>query len=286
MGITVEQLSGVSGHGKLVTDQGDRVGDVGQIYLDDTTGAPSWVTVRTGLFGTAETFVPVDSARLSGRDLVVAYAKDTIKTAPRVDADGSLSPEEEQTLYRHYGLRSVDFDAADQNPGREGVGDAPSDLDDHSETAGHRRDLSDKSVGQDRSGPTTDTAMTRSEEHLAVGTRTVESGRARLRKYVVTEQVSETVPVRHEEARLVREPITDANRGNALTGPAISEEEHEVVLHAETPVVDKTAVPVERIKLNTATVTSQETVSGDVRKEQIEVEDPSTPGATKPTPGP
>ena len=118
--------------------------------------------------------------------------------------------------------------------------------------------------------------MTRSEEQLNVGTERVEAGRARLRKYVVTENVTQTVPVSHEEIRVEREPITDGNVGNALDGPAISEEEHEVTLHAERAVVAKEAVPVERVRLDTQTVTEQETVNETVRKEQIELDDDST----------
>ncbi|MGI3783556.1 MAG: DUF2382 domain-containing protein [Janthinobacterium lividum] len=285
MSITIDQLQRLDGHGKVVTDQGDKVGGIGQVYVDDTTGAPNWVTVKTGLFGAAETFVPVENARLDGHDIVVGYSKDTIKAAPRVDADGSITPEEEQTLYRHYGLGGSDVTTAadlsgrsagrDRSAGWDGVGDAPSDLDDPSEVGDHRPDLSDKTVGQDRSGPTTDTAMTRSEERLQVGTQVREAGRARMRKYVVTERVTQTVPVSHDEVHVVREPITDANRGPAMSGPAISEEEHEVVLNAETAVVAKETVPVERVRLSTTTVTGQETVSADVRKEQIELDDPT-----------
>jgi uncharacterized protein (TIGR02271 family) len=277
MSITTEQLQRLDGHGKVVTDHGDKVGSIGQVYVDDTTGTPNWVTVKTGLFGAAETFVPIENARLDGHDIVVGYPKDTIKAAPRVDADGSLSPQEEQTLYRHYGLGGSDTTTgpSDRSAGRDGVGDAPSDLDDPSEVGDHRPDLSDQTVGQDRSGPTTDTAMTRSEERVQVGTQTREAGRARMRKYVVTEHVTQTVPVSHDEVHVVREPITDANRGAALSGPAISEEEHEVVLNAETAVVAKETVPVERVRLDTTTVTEQETVSADVRKEQIELDDPT-----------
>jgi uncharacterized protein (TIGR02271 family) len=127
-------------------------------------------------------------------------------------------------------------------------------------------------VGHDTSGPTTDEAMTRSEEQVTVGTAARETGRARLRKYVVTENVTQTVPVSHEEVRLEREPITDANIGEATAGPDISEEEHEVILHAEQPVVQKETVPVERVRLDKETVTDQQTVSEEVRKEQIELE--------------
>ena len=285
MTITINQLQGFGDNGKVVSDRGEKVGSIGQIYVDDQTSEPNWVTVKTGLFGTAETFVPLQGARVDGHNVVVGYDKDTIKAAPRVDADGALSPDEEETLYRHYGLSgAADIDRSvgrDNTSGWDGVGDKPSDLDDPSEVGDDRPDISDRTVGQDRSGPTTDDAMTRSEEQLRVGAQTRESGRARLRKYVVTEQVSETVPVRHEEVRLEREPITDANRGAATSGPAISEEEHEVVLHAEVPVVEKNAVPVERVRLDKTSVTEQETVAADVRKEQIELDDLDGKG-TKP----
>ena len=120
--------------------------------------------------------------------------------------------------------------------------------------------------------------MTRSEEHLNVGTEQVEAGRARLRKYVVTEQQTVQVPVTREEVRVEREPITDANRGEALAGGEITEEEHEVVLHEERPVVTTEAVPVERVRLGTETVTEQETVTGEVRKEQVELDNDTTVG--------
>jgi uncharacterized protein (TIGR02271 family) len=115
--------------------------------------------------------------------------------------------------------------------------------------------------------------MTRSEERVNVGTRSAETGRARLRKYVVTENVTQTVPVSHEEVRVEREPITAANRDAAVAGPDISEDEHEVTLHAEEPVVQKETVPVERVRLDTETVTEDREVSETVRKEQIDAPD-------------
>jgi uncharacterized protein (TIGR02271 family) len=114
--------------------------------------------------------------------------------------------------------------------------------------------------------------MTRSEEELRVGKRQTESGRARLRKYVVTENVIQAVPVTHEEVRIEREPITDANREQAMSGAEISEEEHEVVLHAEEPVVEKQTVAKERVRMSTETVSEDREVSEDVRKEQIDTD--------------
>ena len=127
-------------------------------------------------------------------------------------------------------------------------------------------------MGKDTSGPTTDNAMTRSEEQLHVGTENVETGKARLRKYVVTENVTRTVPVSHEEVRIEREPITDANVGDAVAGGDLTEEEHEVTLSAEQVVVNKETVPVERVRLDTDTVTEDQTVSEEVRKEQIDTD--------------
>jgi uncharacterized protein (TIGR02271 family) len=114
--------------------------------------------------------------------------------------------------------------------------------------------------------------MTRSEERLSVGTRQEQVGRARLRKWVETENVTQTVPVRRERAVLETEPITEANIGNATSGPELSSEEHEVVLHEEVPVVQKTVEPVERVRLGTETVQSEETVTEEVRSERIDVD--------------
>lgn len=240
--------------GNVVGADGQKIGRIGQVYVDDSTGEPSFVTVKTGLFGTAESFVPLQDATATGGDIRVTYNKDEVNDAPRVDPDGQITPTEEQRLYAHYGLSSRGgYTSGTERAGVSGT-----------------RDYDTR--GYDTSGPTTDDAMTRSEERLNVGTRQEEAGRARLRKYVVTENVTQTVPVSREEVRVQREPITDKNVGAARSGPDISEEEHEVVLHEERPVVEKEAVPVERVRLGTETVTDQETVSEDVRKEQIDTD--------------
>jgi uncharacterized protein (TIGR02271 family) len=261
--ITEQQLNAVIGSTAVGPD--GKLGTVGEVYLDDQTGRPEWATVRTGMFGTKESFVPLAQADVTGDDLHVPYDKEMVKNAPHIDSEGHLSPAEETELYRYYGL------AADST--------APV-ADTTTRDTTTRDTTSRDTVGHDTSGPTTDDAMTRSEEHLQVGTRRVEAGRARLRKYVVTENVTQTVPVAHEEIRVEREPITDANIGDALDGPAISEEEHEVVLHAERPVVAKESVPVERVRLDTETVTEQQTVTEEVRKEQIELDTDSTSDTT------
>lgn len=255
--------------GNVIGSDGEKIGSIGQLYADDDTGEPTWVTVKTGLFGTSQSFVPVEGAHSQGDDLVVPYSKEHVKDAPRVDVDGHLTPEEEDRLYTYYerGARTY---SDTRNDDVDFQGDA--DLNAGTPTAGIDRDTSRGTVGHDTSGPTTDDAMTRSEERLHVGTEREATSRARLRKYVTTENVTKTVPVQREEVRLEREPITDANRGAALDGPDISEEEHEVTLHEERPVVQKETVPVERVRLDKDVVQDDVTVNEEVRKEHIDAD--------------
>ena len=253
----IDQSTVAAMSGATVRDPaGEKIGKVSQVYLDDQTGTPEWVTVRTGLFGGKESFVPLADADMRGDDLVITTDKATVSGAPRVDEDGHLSEEQETELYRYYGLTDS----------------FGTDVD-----AGGRADLAGVAGidGRDTSGPTTDNAMTRSEEHLTAGTEQVETGKARLRKYVVTETQQVEVPVSREEVTLEREPITESNRGAAYSGGDITEEEHEVTLKAERPVVSTETEAVERVRLGKETVADTETVSGQVRKEQVELDDPT-----------
>ena len=245
MTLATEELTQLRGQ-QVVDANGDKIGKLEEIYLDDHTGQPQWLAVSTGLFGGNQSFVPLERATRQSDSVQVPWDKAKVNDSPNVDPDGHLSPEQEQQLYQHYGL---DF---------------------HGTTG--RYEQTDTGAGHDTSGPNTDEAMTRSEEELKVGTAKQEAGRARLRKYVVTEQVTTTVPVQREEVRIEREPITDGNVDQALDGPAISEEEHEVVLHEEVPVVQKQAVPKERVRMEKDTHVSEETVTDEVRKEQIDVD--------------
>ncbi|MFF6783403.1 DUF2382 domain-containing protein [Streptomyces sp. NPDC012510] len=271
--ITREQIPTVLDHPVHDTD-GTKIGDAKHVFLDDATGRPEWVSVKTGLFGTSESFVPIHDASIVEDHLEVPYAKDTVKDAPNVDVDagGHLSEEEEHRLYEHYG---IDWDAAWQQADR--PGDAGRAHTGTSGDVGPRETTGTPGTPGTRAGTPgtragTDDAMTRSEERMTVGTERHEAGRARLRKYVVTEEVQQTVPVRHEEVRVEREPITDENRDAALSGPEISEAEHEVTLHEERPVAQTETVPVERVRMSTEERTDEETVRGRVRKERIEAE--------------
>lgn len=226
----------------------EKIGTVDALYVTQGSDDPSFVTVNTGWFSSSS-FIPLAEADIQDDKIIVPFTKDKVKDAPNVEADEELSSEEEDRLYSYYNLsgNSSTSDDYDEN-----------DTD---------------TVGTDTSGPTTDDAMTRSEEELHVGTRKEETGRYRLRKYVVTENVTKTVPVQREEVSLEREPITDDNVDSAMAGPAISDEEHEVVTHAEVPVVEKNAVPKERIRVNKDLVEDEETINEEVRKEQVDLDD-------------
>ena len=244
----------------MVSSEGDKIGKIDEIYLDDQTGEAEWALVNTGLFGSKSSFVPIADAQDHDGDVRVSFAKDDVSDAPKMEADGALSQDEEAQLYRHYGK---DYTESHSDSG----------LPEGGAQSGGVSDRDDTQNGGDVSGRETDDAMTRSEEELHVGTTARETGRVRLRKYIVTENVTQTVPVKREEVRLEREPITDANRDTATAGADLSEEEHEVVLHEEQVDVSKTVVPKERVALGSDTVTDEREVSEEVRKEQIEMID-------------
>jgi uncharacterized protein (TIGR02271 family) len=225
----------------MVDSAGEKIGKVDELYRDIQGGQPEWALVNTGLFGTKKTFVPIRGASPTGEAIRVSVTKEQVKDAPRIDADEELSEAEERSLFEHYGLPyTTEGTTTAQGPPSTGAPDAERE------------------------------AMIRSEEELTVGTAKREAGRARLRKYVVTEQVQTTVPVQHEEVRIEREPMTAADRDDALSGAEITEAEQEVTLHEEVPVVEKKTVPKERVRLEKDTVTEQETVTDEVRKERIE----------------
>ena len=167
--MTTDMTHAYDWQGRTLKDRnGDKIGTIDALYLDQQTDKPEWALVNTGLFGTKSSFVPLAGATPRGEDVVVGVETQQVKDAPKMAPNEELSEEQEAQLFRHYG---IDYTA-------EG-----------SVTA---TDNARGAVGRDTSGPTTDDAMTRSEEELRVGTAKHERGRARLRKYVVTEQVQKT----------------------------------------------------------------------------------------------
>jgi stress response protein YsnF/sporulation protein YlmC with PRC-barrel domain len=289
-------------NGRNMYDQdGDKIGTVSQVYVGDHSGRPEWVTVKTGWFGMKESLVPLTGATRTGEDIHVPYAKETVKEAPRLDADEHLDPGQEKQLYRHYGLtaaggigttagttgtRTGTGTSAGTSAGtRTGMGTGTS-----SGTAmpagsgtgtgmstgrpaaatGTGRPLAGVrgSMPADGRDPHAD-ELIRSEEQVHITTEEREVGHARLRKVVVTENVTTSVPLSHEEVRVVHEPISSDER-TGIRGSRIGEAQTEVTLHADQPVIRKESVPVERVRLETEKVTEQREISTEVRKEQIE----------------
>jgi uncharacterized protein (TIGR02271 family) len=261
-----EQLPGRT----VVDPQGNKIGKIGQLWVDEETGAPTWASVHTGLFGMHESLVPIGNGRTRGDDFQVPVTKDQVKDAPRVEAEnGQLSDRDMDDLYRYYNM--------DQSAGNSGrhAGDAPPLA---------RNGTADRNGMADRNGQgdrrmqerAPQESMTRSEERLKVGTETVTTGRVRLRKVVVTEQQQVSVPVSHEEVRVVREPISESDRGRMAGNASIGEAEQEITLHAERPVVETEVVAKERVRLDTRTVAEQQQVGGTIRKEEIKIDDETT----------
>lgn len=246
------------GH-KLLDKEGNNVGKIGQVYRDDQTHQPTWVTVHTGMFGTQESFVPLAGARITEQDLRVPFDKNLIKDSPRFEAGRHLSPEEETQLYRHYGVQpTVPGPRAES-----GTGDAGAE--ERRGTGTMERDTEGRG----------ETFVTRSEEQAHVGIEREESGRARVRKSVESEPFEQDVPVRREEIRIHREPITEEDR--AAGGQVMGEEEEEIVLHEEHAVLGKETTPVEKVRISKEEVTETERVKGELRKEHIEVEEEGKP---------
>ena len=215
-------------------NSGEKIGRVGQLYIDDETGEASWVTVSTGLFGLSESFAPLQGAQFDGKDIRLKYDKETVKDAPRIDKDQHLDPDEQRDLYRHYG-----FGKERSRPSAADAGDK-------------------------------EHAMTLSEERLKAGKERVEVGRARLRKYTTTHTEKVDVPVTKEKLVVERTPAS----GNATKAPIrdSGEKVEEVTLREERPVVEKETVPVEDVRVGKERVTDTEQVSAKLRKERADVD--------------
>ena len=156
--------------GKTVIDRdGEKAGTLGALYLDDDD-RPAYAGVQTGLFRRRESMVPLEGARVLGDDVQVPYTLEQLRSAPNVDADVTLSDEEQDRLADHYGEPTQILSGDD--------------------------------------GP--EVEMVRSEEEVSFGVAPAKPReRVRLRKHTVVEQVEQTVPVRREEIRLEHEPPPD-----------------------------------------------------------------------------
>jgi uncharacterized protein (TIGR02271 family) len=310
--LSERELSAAIGSAAYGPD-GEKIGTVEHFFTDDRTGAPTWVAVSTGLFGTRHSVVPATEATFTKGTVRLPVTKEAVRTAPSVSSE-HLDPEAEALLRQHYGLDAGRSATETTSPGTgtagtttAGTAQAPAGED---TTTGRAqapagddtttRDLSqlpaDQSaggtrqdtVGVDRAAagdqtmpvsavptpPPTDGAMTRSEEQLRVATERYAAKRVRVVKYVVTEEVQITVPIRREEIRIEEIPLDDGAPAptGALDAVDTGGLPETIVLHTERPVVSTEVVPVERVRLRTEWVQEQTQVRDEVRRERVDVD--------------
>ena len=241
--LTLEQITQVRGT-PVYSSDGEKIGKVEEIFIDNDTRQPEWIGLGTGFFGTKRVLVPVTGSRLEGEAFYVPYSKDQVKGAPDIDAE-DIAQQTEAELSSYSGLpyseRRSESGLPEGEPGT-------------TETA---------------AGVRTEDAgtVTRAEEELRVGKRPAEGGRVRLRKWVETEPVQADVELTRETARVQREPIEQP-----VSGAEMREEEVEVPLRSEEAVVAKDTVAKERISVEKDVDTEVETVGDEVRRERVEVE--------------
>lgn len=257
---------------------GDKVGSVQDVYVNDTSGQPDFISVNHGLFGTGTSIVPLRGHSLRDGDLHLAFPKDRIEDAPDLDDNGHLTTNDQDALYRHYALTETQdvttYETGAPADGVAGAAGAAGAAGVGAAAAGLGAGAADADCPA--AGAADSDELIRSEEQLNVSTDRVETGEVHLRKYVVTETETVEVPVEREEVRIVREPITDADR--AAHTSAIGEAEASVTLHEDQVTVTKESVPVEKVSLETETVRDTETVSEEVRKERFETDGVVTDG--------
>lgn len=232
----------------VYSSDGEKIGKVEELFVDDYSGGPAWLGLGTGFFGMKRVLVPAERVEVGADGVVVPYTKEHVKHAPDMDA-GEIDGGTEEALYAHYGLGPTPEQPLDSGLA---ASSRPAD------TAGDRE-----------SG---DAAVTRSEEELRVGKREVESGRLRLHKWVETEQVEVPVEVRREKARVTREAVD-----GTVPADELGDEDLVVTLREERPVVAKETVAKERIRIDKETETATETVSDKLRKERVDVEGEDVP---------
>ena len=300
MGKNIKDLFNATAYDK----DGEKLGDVNEVFVDDQSGQPTFVEVNHGLFGMNSSLVPLRGHDFSGDDLKLGFSKDRIKDAPDFDSDKPLTPEAQSDIFKHYGLdnaRDV-TDYKDSNLDSKRDVQAGADKD-HNLTAGagaagagaagagvagaHADEkkadthTTDAAATERKAGVADDAAaartnndgeLIRSEEQLNVNKERVATGEARLRKYVVTDTESVEVPVEREEVRVERTPINAEDAKNYNGSISGDSEEASVTLHEERVNVNKETVPVEKINLKKDTVRDTETHTEELRKEQIDTD--------------
>lgn len=251
MALTVSNAQAlVAERAEVLAVGGDHLGTIADVFFDTGTGVPNWALIETA-DGSAARLVPLTGAEIVSTGLQLPLDRSVISASPKVSRSGPPDPATEQSLRGHYRLDQPD------EPHPDGPGAA-------AETADG------------------DAAMILSEERLQTSTQVRPSSRVKISKRIVTEQVTQTVPVRREELRIERLPIETDSAGkpedhsSAEVDHQLEEGEYEIVLYEERIVLTRIVVPIERVRLNTHTVSEEVTVTEDLRKEQVELSERQT----------
>ena len=300
MGKNIKDLFNATAYDK----NGEKLGDVNEVFVDDQSGQPTFVEVNHGLFGMNSSLVPLRGHDFSGDDLKLGFSKDRIKDAPDFDSDKPLTPEAQSDIFKHYGLdnardvtdykdsnldskRDVQAGADKEHNLTAGAGAAGAGVAGAGVAGAHADEkkadthTTDAAATERKAGVADDAAaartnndgeLIRSEEQLNVNKERVATGEARLRKYVVTDTESVEVPVEREEVRVERTPINAEDAKNYNGTISGDSEEASVTLHEERVNVNKETVPVEKINLKKDTVRDTETHTEELRKEQIDTD--------------
>ncbi|WP_304454485.1 PRC and DUF2382 domain-containing protein [Nocardiopsis sp. YSL2] len=294
---------GLVGH-RVLDDQGQNIGKIKQVFLDERTNEPTWVSVHTGLFGLKETLVPLKGSRNVEDAIQVPYDKTTVKDAPNVEGGHNLTDEEKAVISDYFAKHGAvprqaggEADrmtgaAAGEGMAEEGAagessttGAGPTG---EGTTAGAAASGEGAAVREGLAGESGDWAgtsereirMVRHEEQIDIGIERRESGQARIRRSVESEHFEETVPLHHEEIQVERRPITDPSQVEDTGG--MSEGEERFVLFEERPVVSKREVPVEEVRVRKHEVVHDEHVEGERLREHIEMDDGDELGGPAP----
>jgi uncharacterized protein (TIGR02271 family) len=261
-GIDPNQIFGYD----VVDSDGQKIGSVDNVWVDDATNDVEFAGVHTGLIFGKTHVVPLENAQVdpAGQTIQVPFDQDQVKNAPSFGSGDELSPEDEDTIYSYYGMSrstaaspsGLGTDAGTANYGTDGIGT------DQSVETTSGTDTVDTGVGEER--------IQLAEEELAVGKQQVQAGQVRLRKVVRAEQVEQPVELRREDVEIERVPVSDSTTD--VASDAFQEREIDVPLMREEPVVEKQARVTGEVRVGKEVETETRNVQGQVRSEDVEVD--------------
>jgi uncharacterized protein (TIGR02271 family) len=255
----------------VIDDSGSKIGSVDNVWVDDATGELEFVGVKTGWLMGKTHVIPTANAQIGDGQIQVPYSEDQIKGAPSYGGDDELSPENEGEIYSYYGLDRSTAPSPTGLPtggtGTSGYTTADTGTTDYAADTTATTGYSDTTSREVGTGETQE--VTLSEEELAVGKRQVQAGGVRLRKVVRTEHQEVPVELRREDVEIERIPASEMTN---VPDTAFQEQEIDVPVMREEPVVEKQAHVTGGVRVNKDVQTETQTVGGEVRREEVDVD--------------